>query len=159
MCKDSHEFRICGFGSEAEAEVVDPPFAVVAGASVEVDVLDNPQEGLPWVEAYRCAFVGRELVDDWVLGLQGHNLEVEVRHSQVDQEEGLAQADNLEGPEVGRVGLAGVVPLAEAFPVVEAYLVAEAYPVAEACPGEVCFEEGAAEVVVEVNVQDWLNSR
>jgi len=127
--------------------VVDPPFAVVAGASVEVDVLDNPQEGLPWVEACRCAFVGGELVDDWILRLQGHNLEAEVRHSQVDQEEGLARADNLEGPEVGRMGLAGVVRLAEAYP-------------GEVCSGEVCSEEGAAEVaVVEVNVRDWLNSR
>ena len=86
------------------------------------------------MEAYRCAFVGRGLADDWVLGLHCHNLEVEVRHSQVDQEEGLEQADNLEEPEVEHVSLAEVVPLAEAY------------------SGEVCFEEGAAETVVVVEV-------
>jgi len=137
-------FRICEFGSEVvDPEVVDPQFAALAGVSVEVDVLDNPQEGLPWGKAYRCAFVGRGLVDDWVLRFQCHNLEMEVRHSQVDREEGLAQADNLGEPEVGYVRLAEVVPLAEAY------------------SGEVCFEEGAAEmVVVEVDVRDWtLNPR
>ena len=82
MCKDSHKFRICEFGSE----VVDPPFAAAADATVEVDGLDSPQEGLPWVGAYRYAFVGRGRVGDWVLHLQCHRLEREARHSQVDQE-------------------------------------------------------------------------